>query len=146
MIQKCEVFVFTYHDGVYYFLLLHRRPERGGYWQPITGSQEDIDETITDTAFRETQEEAGIVSAQVSSVLSDIYRFSFTCTDDAGDVSYEEHAFGFEVFFDTRITLEKNHCNEHDDWRWFSYSRARDILKWDDNRHALDALYQALRQ
>lgn len=144
MIQKCEVFIFTYHDGVFYFLLLHRRPERGDYWQPITGSQEESDETITDTAIRETAEEAGVNSSTVTSLLPDIYRFSFTHTTEKETVTYDEHCFGFEVPFDTPIMLEQNHCNEHDEWRWFSYARARAMLKWEDNRKALDALYQKL--
>src|SRR5712691_4877586 len=39
-------------------LLLHRRPERGNFWQPITGSIED-GETPIETARREIVEETG---------------------------------------------------------------------------------------
>ena len=39
-------------------LLLHRRPERGNFWQPITGSIEE-GELPLDTARRELIEETG---------------------------------------------------------------------------------------
>src|SRR5262249_34882113 len=39
-------------------LLLHRKPERGNFWQPITGSIED-GETPIETARREIVEETG---------------------------------------------------------------------------------------
>src|SRR6185295_5768611 len=42
-------------------LLLHRRAERGGFWQPITGSMEDGESPI-DTARREIVEETGRTS------------------------------------------------------------------------------------
>src|SRR5882672_3913545 len=45
------------HDGER-VLLLHRKPERGNFWQPITGSIED-DELPHDTARRELAEETG---------------------------------------------------------------------------------------
>src|SRR5258707_3811396 len=45
------------HDGQR-VLLLHRRPERGNFWQPITGSIEE-GELPADTARRELAEETG---------------------------------------------------------------------------------------
>ena len=45
------------HDGER-VLLLHRRPERGNFWQPITGSIEK-DELPFDAAQREVHEETG---------------------------------------------------------------------------------------
>ena len=40
-------------------ILLLERAAHPGYWQSVTGSQED-DETLRDTARREVQEETGL--------------------------------------------------------------------------------------
>ena len=45
------------YDG-HRVLLLHRRPERGNFWQPITGSIEDGEVPFA-TARRELNEETG---------------------------------------------------------------------------------------
>jgi len=42
-------------------ILLLERARRPGFWQSVTGSQED-DESLTETARRETQEETGIAA------------------------------------------------------------------------------------
>ena len=39
-IAQVEVIVFKIVDGKPIFLLMKRQPERGGFWQPVTGGVE----------------------------------------------------------------------------------------------------------
>ena len=46
------------------YLMLRRTPERGGYWQGVTGGVED-GETPCETARREIKEETGLVPVKL---------------------------------------------------------------------------------
>lgn len=141
MIQKGEVFLFAVQDGQFSVLLLHRRPERGNYWQPVTGSREPSDHSIAETAYREVLEETGIPKDQILSVFPDFYTFHFTYTEKGNVFEYEEHCFGFEIRDPTAVTIDHNPVDEHDSVQWFSFAEAMEILKWDENKRALQTLY-----
>ncbi len=59
--RKVQVVVFRKSNNKIYCLLLKTKPERGSFWQNITGSV-DEGETFVDAAKRELFEETGIHS------------------------------------------------------------------------------------
>ncbi len=72
-------------------LLLRRTPERGGFWQPVTGRRL-AGESAEAAARRELEEETG---ARLP-VRSLSYRHSFAFGDDSPPVLVEEEAFAVE--------------------------------------------------
>ena len=46
-------------------VLLIERADKPGYWQSVTGSVDDLDEPLADTARREVQEETGITVGEL---------------------------------------------------------------------------------
>lgn len=56
--EKVQVWVYFQNptNRVFYFLLLRTRPERGDFWQPVTGHVEE-DEELEVAALREAKEE-----------------------------------------------------------------------------------------
>lgn len=57
---QIECIVFRKTKNVFEFLLLKRLPEKGGFWQPISGGVEKTDNSLINAAFRELKEEANI--------------------------------------------------------------------------------------
>jgi dATP pyrophosphohydrolase len=59
--RKVQVWVYFRHPKtlVYSFLILKTRPDRGGFWQPITGGVEK-QEDLLQAGLREAQEETGL--------------------------------------------------------------------------------------
>ena len=58
---QVEAILFRNNEGEIEFLILKRKKERGGFWQPITGGLED-DETLMEALRREIKEETGITN------------------------------------------------------------------------------------
>ena len=64
-IQVC-VFLFREQEGGREYLLLHRVPGAGAFWQGVTGAPEE-GETLLQGAAREVLEETGFTPARISS-------------------------------------------------------------------------------
>jgi len=90
-------------------LLLRRIPERGGFWQPVTGRRIP-GESAESAAARELEEETG---ARVP-VESLRYRHSFALGDAIPPVLVEEEAF----VADWPAGLEVRSSGEHDRAEW----------------------------
>ena len=125
----------TYNNGVEWeYLLLHRTPELGGFWQGVTGAPEGSD-TLVQAAQREVFEETGFCPTDVRSI-----GFSYTFpVDPKWRSSYEsdvdeivEHVFVTEV---QRGPPELSF--EHDAWRWCPLEEATNLLKYPENVEAL---------
>ena len=134
--NQVEVIVFKKTKTGFVFLLLKRNPQKGGFWQPITGNVE-IDETFEQAAMRELQEETGI---------PDIKRFvdtgySFEFFDD--NRQQKEKVFGVEVRTETTITLSA----EHTDFVWVTYEDALSrYLKYPGNKEGLKSLLKKIKE
>lgn len=127
--KQVELFLYKEEAGKErLYLLLHRVPAKGGFWQPMTGGNH-LGESLEQTVRREALEELGIVINSFS--FTD---YSFTFRDN--DKDYVEYVYGAEVPANTAITLSL----EHDEYRWVTYNEAQRLLKWETNKAGLDAL------
>lgn len=132
--EQIEVYFFKKTEaGKFLFLLAKRIPERGGFWQPMTGGVEQ-GETFEQTIKRESQEEFGL--AKINRIIDTGYHFSFT--DDNG--KHTEYIYGAGVDNDAEPTLS----HEHDEFKWVEKDEALKLLKWPDNKTGLKKLCEML--
>lgn len=131
------------HDGQR-VLLLHRRPERGNFWQPITGSIED-GESPLDTARRELREESGhnvepmeLGLIQSFMIESQYLESRFTAPIVANEVGYSARV-------DSREPIVVDPA-EHDTFAWFTFAEAYERIRWTDDREALERVEALLTE
>jgi lipoyl(octanoyl) transferase len=129
------------HDGER-VLLLHRRPERGNFWQPITGSIED-GEAPPATARRELNEETGY-----DGVPEDIgLQQSFMIESHFLSAKFPPPVIATEIGFAARVngggTIRMD-AQEHDAFGWFTFAEAYERIRWSDDREALEQLERRL--
>ena len=128
-------------------VLLIERADHPGYWQSVTGSQ-DEGETLTETAIREVHEETGIDAAQ--HVLTDwhkqnvyeiypIWRHRY-----APSVTHNtESVFGLQLPDRVPVTL---HVREHLQYVWLPYDKAAPLCFSYSNRDAILDLPRRMAQ
>lgn len=131
------------HDGDH-VLLLHRRPERGDFWQPITGSLED-GETAADAARRELAEETGHrrETRELGFTQSFMIDSQFLASKYPAPIIASEVAFAAELDASLPIRLDRL---EHDACGWFTFREAYAKIRWTDDRDALERLERSLRE
>lgn len=129
------------HDGSR-VLLLHRRPERGNFWQPITGSIEDA-ETPLETARREIVEETGhaVEPVPLGVTQSFMIESQFLSARYPSPIIASE--VGFTAQLDSTLPVRLDPI-EHDDWGWFTFGDAYERIRWTDDREALEQLESRL--
>lgn len=134
--RKAQVqgIVFKRESDKFFYLVLKRNPEKGGYWQPITGGINE-DEAPRDAISREVSEELNIEAPK--KIVDIDYSFSFTL---ASGKSLTEYVFGIEITPDQEFNLSK----EHTESKWLLYQQASEILEWDTNKKALRHLNEYL--
>lgn len=98
-------------EGPSSILLLKTNPERGSYWQNITGSVEE-GETFEQAAKRELKEETGLDVMPDDQLIELSFQMRFK---DRWDREVEEKAYCFITDRDVQITLDQQ---EHQDFRW----------------------------
>jgi lipoyl(octanoyl) transferase len=129
------------HDGER-VLLLHRRPERGNFWQPITGSIEE-GELPPATARRELNEETGN-----DAVPEDIQlQQSFMIESHHLSAKFPPPVIATEIGFAARVNAGatiKMDAEEHDAFGWFTFAQAYERIRWSDDREALERLERRL--
>lgn len=109
-------------------LLLRRVPERGGFWQPVTGRR-TVGESAEAAAMRELEEETG---ARLT-VRSLRYRHSFAFGEAVPPVLVEEEAFAA----DWPAGLEARPGPEHDAAAWLGLDEALQRLPFAGLRRAV---------
>ena len=125
------------HDGER-VLLLHRRPERGNFWQPITGSIEG-GEAPLETARREIVEETGHHGHPEDLDL----RQSFMIESQHLASRYPAPIIASEISFLARMRADiplRMDAEEHDQFGWFTFPEAYEKIRWTDDREALEQL------
>ena len=122
-------------------ILLLERAAHPGYWQSVTGSQED-DETLRDTARREVQEETGLTfpdAALRDWQQTNVYEIfpEWRHRYAPGVTHNTEHVFSLEIPAPCAIQLAPN---EHSNYGWLPWQDAAPrCFSW-SNRDAILAL------
>ncbi len=126
-------------------VLLIERADSPGYWQSVTGSKDNVNESLTHTAVREVAEETGIVigsplvpqEALRDWRLSNVYEiYPIWRHRYAPGVTHNtEHVFGLCVPRDVAVSLSPREHLRHEWLPWreaaercFSASNAEAIL------------------
>jgi 8-oxo-dGTP pyrophosphatase MutT (NUDIX family) len=145
---EIEGILFKRVEGEIKYLLLKRHPEKGEFWQPITGGLEE-GETKIETLKREIIEETGIKS--IIKIIENVHYYEFL---DPSLIEYfkrhrracnhvKEYAFGVEVSSDEKVVLDGK---EHSEYRWCGFEEALKLLKWKGNKEALEKLNEIIRK
>lgn len=134
--NQIEAIVFRKNKNNYEFLLLKRIPEKGGFWQPITGEIEE-DETSEEAVKREMAEEIGINN--ILQIIENVHHFILR------ETGKEEFVLGVEVNSNEKVILDKNIYQEHEEYKWCSYEEAIKLLKWEGNKEGLRKLMVRLK-
>jgi 8-oxo-dGTP pyrophosphatase MutT (NUDIX family) len=123
-------------------LLLKMRKDRGGYWQPVTGSVEK-GERLPKAALREAVEETGIEFPIKPQSLGECFRFESRWGGMA-----EEHGFFLVAPLTAKGELPKVRLDpkEHTDYEWVVPSQAGKRLGFSSNRRMLKVLRERLRE
>jgi lipoyl(octanoyl) transferase len=123
------------HDGER-VLLLHRKAERGDFWQPISGTLETYESPIA-TARRELIEETGHAAEPIPLDLTQ----SFLIESQYLESRYPAPIIASEVVFhaelDSRLPIRIDPL-EHDHWGWFTFDEALEKIRWTDDREAIE--------
>lgn len=128
-------------------VLLLERADHPGYWQSVTGSQ-DEGETLFDTAIREVKEETGLDAENFELIdwhIQNQYEIfqEWRWRYPPGVTHNTEHVFGLKVPGDIPITIA---AREHLSSIWlpwqeaaekvFSWSNAQAIRRLGSNQHS----------
>ena len=110
-------------------LLLRRRPERGGFWQSVTGRREP-QETPAVAAAREVAEETG----RALPVRSLHYRHAFALGEASPPLLAQEDAFAATWEGNAEVRLGP----EHADFAWLKVPEALQRLPYPGLRRAVE--------
>ena len=127
-------------------VLLLERADRPGFWQSVTGSQNE-GETLRETAVRELREETGLDAARYE--LTDwrrqnryeIYR-RWRSRYAPGVTHNTEHVFGLRVPQSLEIALQPREHLRHEWLQW--QAAAEKVFSW-SNAEAIRELPQRAR-
>lgn len=132
--EVVKVVVLDQRDRV---LLLHRKSDDQGWWQPVTGTVEP-GETVDSAAARETFEETGQQSVPVSLGLTQSFLIDPSLVkEQAAPVFAREQAYMAWVNSEGPIRLDPE---EHDRFGWFTLAEARETIRWSDDREAIERI------
>jgi len=104
----------------------------------VTGGVEN-GESTEEAVFREVLEETGIKKKDIKRTIKDINYFEFKSNNPKENkgIIVKEYVFGFEVDKGTNVKIDPI---EHDEYGWFPFEKATELLKWDNNKDSLENL------
>lgn len=136
MVERINVQVFVFCKAPSFkVLILKRTPNRSGYWQPVCGGV-DSGEELIEAVLREIVEETGIEN--IKSIIDLEYTFTYKESKNGVLMHMQDFCFAVEVENIVDIKLS----DEHEEYKWCSYSEAKAYLKWEHNLIALEKLMQ----
>ena len=139
--KPVSVLVVIHSPAPHYDVLLLERAAHPGYWQSVTGSQED-DEALIDTAVREVGEETGIAVTKdrlIDWQQTNTYEIfpEWRHRYAPGVTENTEHVFSLEVPRETPVRIAPG---EHLGHCWLPLEEAAaKVFSW-SNRDAILAL------
>jgi len=119
-------------------LLLHRRPERGNFWQPITGGIE-AGESPAEAARREVLEETGNRGEPEEMGITQSFMIESQYLSSRFPSPIIASEVGFAAALDSHLPIQMDH-EEHDEYGWFTFAEAYERIRWTDDREALEVL------
>ncbi len=133
--NQVEVILFKKKNDTTLFLVLKRNPQKGGFWQPITGNVKPH-ESFEQAALREMEEETSI--KEYLEFVDTGYSFDFF--DD--NRNQHEKIFGIHVSGVSKVVLS----SEHTEFQWVNKEDALNhYLKYPGNKEGLRKLCEKLR-
>ena len=125
------------------YLMLKRVKNRGSFWQGVTGAPES-EETLSKGAARELFEETGytsftLIKTDVSYIIPMEERWTEIYPKDTTEIP--EYLFIAKIHHPNPPNIDPI---EHDEWKWCSYQDAMILLKWEDNKRALEYVHNYL--
>lgn len=125
-------------------VLLIRRADADDFWQSVTGSKDDPDESFRDTAAREVFEETGIDCGPDTPLAHSLTDWDLENVYDIyprwhhryapGVTRNTEHLFGLTVKAGTAVRL---HAREHTAHRWMPWHTAAEACFSPSNAEAI---------
>ncbi len=131
-------------ENGWHYLMLRRIPQRGGFWQGVSGGAE-WGEELQDAARRELFEETGLRPTELRPVDC---HYTFAMQERwkewyrPGTTEIEEYVF-LAVVEGEDVALSPQ---EHDDCRWCTYEQALALLVWPENVTALQCCQRLLEE
>ncbi|MEQ1602883.1 MAG: dihydroneopterin triphosphate diphosphatase [Methylophilaceae bacterium] len=114
-------------------VLLIERADKAGFWQSVTGSVEESDTSLRDTAIREVREETGLDASLYNltdwQVVNEYEIYAHWRYRYAPGVTHNcEHLFGLELPAPVAIKLAPN---EHVRYEWVDWREAaKRVFSW----------------
>ena len=125
-------------------VLLIERADKQGFWQSVTGSKDAVDESLTETAMREVQEETGIQIGSERVPLENLHNWQLSNVYEIypvwrhryapGITHNTEHVFGLLIPRDHPITLAER---EHVQYQWLPWQAAAEQCFSPSNAEAI---------
>ncbi len=132
-----ELWLAVPREGGWDLLMCRRVPQRGGFWQGVSGRVETTDVTLRSAALRELEEELGLAATDVSTVLDLEQSYDFASM--SGAHFYRKRCFAVVLPKGTTpasVTLSE----EHDDCRMMTFEQAIDLARFPEYVTELESL------
>ena len=141
--------LFRAKEDDYEFLLLKRIPEKGGFWQYVTGKIEpnELDD-YSIAAYREACEEASLDRKDAIRLIENVHKFEFDknyLTDGPSEI-HKEFVYAIEVSNNFIPNIDNNIYPEHTESCWASFDEALNLMKWNTNKDAIRKLYNMIKK
>jgi 8-oxo-dGTP pyrophosphatase MutT (NUDIX family) len=119
------------------FLVLKRNPEKGSFWQSITGGVH-IQGLLSDNALRELQEELFITGKENNLTGTD---YVFWYREKKG-IIYElsEYVFGYKLEDTDELAIS----DEHTEYAFLPLDEAIERVKYDGNKEGIRRVYKVI--
>jgi len=137
---KVQVWIFCRNprEGGIYFLVLLTLPQRGQFWQPVTGSVDDGESTEA-AALREAQEESGLKFLGSPVRVGEPFEF------ESRGKQVREFGYLLEAQMDggklPKVVVDGH---EHMDYRWVNSSEAAKMIAFPSNLQMLNLVLTKL--